>query len=1378
MGNRRYIPAKELSAEALRKRRAGDAQRKRKQLALQKAETIEEAHQRRQVALKTRHEKVFTNLENKFDQSKKVIARKQDLRMTTLRKAGKLTEETDRQNLAKHFDMSLKLQNKYKKDFTEREQRYQTQTNKLRLTQRRQNPNPKTPFTIESVFTTDLKKYSMYKDEFRVVVNHPPVEIVDVLTATLHRVVDDRKLVEGDHIRLVVNHNNWDNHISTKGVIIRGDKKQLFSTIIKNVLETAIYREAPISELELTVKSAKAQRATGRLYPTKKNLAKKKSLTIIKNLDTMCAARAIVTGLANLNPGGRWSKSQIKNGFNASRKLQTTEALKLHEESGVEISPYGNTVEDLNAFAEHLNVQISVIADDYKHTLVHTTPNEYGKGMCIYLLKSDNHFDLIKSMGGFLNKSYFCHGCKNPYTKRDLHKCAFKCTSCFAGSSGDCSGESQECPECNRTFFGKECFDEHKRNRGVFEGVPDIVCDRTQICRLCRRTTKDLSKHICGYSTCSNCRAVCDLSTHKCFMKKRICKGGNCEESPTCEELIEAFRKDLEAKKPGLKKAPKKCRRCLTITEKYCTWDVETDQSTGTHIVNLIHCRFFSGEEFTFSDIESFCEFVFSPQCSGYTFIAHNAKAFDNYFVLKYCVARGIIPYTIKNGAKIMYMSFRKNKVKFLDSVNHIPGKLANFPKTFGFTELKKGYFPHLYNIPQNQKYIGEIPDISFYNPDQMSTKDRASFLKWHKERVDENFVFDFYKELLEYCRSDVDILWRGMKSYRQLFLNICNIDPLQYITIAGDVMNIFREKFMHLNEIAIVKDTTANENYSKLSIGWLDFEAERSDVKIQHVLNGGEFVTPAGKVDGFCESTNTVYEFQGCFWHGCPECFSDKTVNPKNQIEMGELHKRTKVKNAELQSLGYNLVEMYECQLSKEFKKWSRTNPREFVEPLNPRDAFFGGRTNSFKLRKTFAKGEKGFYVDFVSLYPTVNYDKRYPVGHPIKIFDPDFFDTAWFGFVKCKVEPPRGLYHPVLPVKTKCGNADKLLFPLCRTCSEFQLQETCTHNSEERSFVGTWCSNELLKAIEKGYQVSKIYEVWHFEETTTNMFKDYVKKFLKIKMESSKMVFGPNCTYKSEEEFRELTKERHGFTLGKIEFNPGMRAIAKLCLNSLWGKFGQRTNLPNTTYVTTLKEFWEILLDDTFEDVDYEPMNEDMVQMTYCLKDQFVDNFDNTNIFIAAFTTSHAREMLYEKLDLLGRAALGCDTDSIWATYTGDKLPIKTGDSLGDMTNELDDGEYIVGWTSTGPKTYCYKTNFGRIVCKNKGFTLNHENSQKINFETMTQLVEGEISSIFIERKNAITRDAKTCEIVNKDQHKTFSCNYNKRVVLEDFDTLPYGY
>ena len=49
----------------------------------------------------------------------------------------------------------------------------------------------------------------------------------------------------------------------------------------------------------------------------------------------------------------------------------------------------------------------------------------------------------------------------------------------------------------------------------------------------------------------------------------------------------------------------------------------------------------------------------------------------------------------------------------------------------------------------------------------------------------------------------------------------------------------------------------------------------------------------------------------------------------------------------------------------------------------------------------------------------------------------------------------------------------------------------------------IGTWDTEEVKKAIEKGYIIDKIYEVWNFEETSTELFKSYVETFLKIKQE-----------------------------------------------------------------------------------------------------------------------------------------------------------------------------------------------------------------------------------------------------------------------------------
>lgn len=218
----------------------------------------------------------------------------------------------------------------------------------------------------------------------------------------------------------------------------------------------------------------------------------------------------------------------------------------------------------------------------------------------------------------------------------------------------------------------------------------------------------------------------------------------------------------------------------------------------------------------------------------------------------------------------------------------------------------------------------------------------------------------------------------------------------------------------------------------------------------------------------------------------------------------------------------------------------------------------------------------------------------------------------------------------------------------------------------------------------------------------------------------------------------------------------------------------------MSQTKYVTDLKEYYSILLDDTLEDLNVLFLTDEMVQMTYTLKDQFVDNYNDTNIFIAAFTTSHARLRLYEKLDVLGEAVLGYDTDSIWYVAQGKgKTPvIETGDSLGDLTNELDEDDYIIGWVATGPKSYSYITFKGKVVCKVKGITLNFANSELINHTSMLDIVEGEISSVQTVKENAITRDAVTKEIVNKKQTKTFSCVYNKRVLRSDYDTIPHGY
>ena len=173
--------------------------------------------------------------------------------------------------------------------------------------------------------------------------------------------------------------------------------------------------------------------------------------------------------------------------------------------------------------------------------------------------------------------------------------------------------------------------------------------------------------------------------------------------------------------------------------------------------------------------------------------------------------------------------------------------------------------------------------------------------------------------------------------------------------------------------------------------------------------------------------------------------------------------------------------------------------------------------------------------------------------MGHP-EIITENFDDiSTYFGLIKCTVLPPRGLFHPVLPYRTK----DKLMFPLCKTCADTLNQNPCTQTDHERAILGTWCHVELMKAIEKGYEVLKIHEVWHWHQTTDKLFKDYVDTFLKIKQEASG--YPKECvTDEQKQHYIDEYYEHEGIQLdpNKIEYNPGLRSLAKLALNSLWGR------------------------------------------------------------------------------------------------------------------------------------------------------------------------------------------------------------------------------
>ncbi|KMQ82024.1 putative dna polymerase-like protein, partial [Lasius niger] len=212
----------------------------------------------------------------------------------------------------------------------------------------------------------------------------------------------------------------------------------------------------------------------------------------------------------------------------------------------------------------------------------------------------------------------------------------------------------------------------------------------------------------------------------------------------------------------------------------------------------------------------------------------------------------------------LMSIHHKSLGIRLIDTLNFLPMPLAKLPVSFGLTELKKGFFPHLFNTPENQSYVGPLPEAKYYSPDTMQTPTRQAFLTWYEDhKID---TFDFQAEMLAYCRSDVDILRRASLNFRQLFMEIAGVDPFCYITIASACMAAYRSKHIPSGKIGMVPVTgyVNKTRNSPDALRWLDFVACTQNIQIQHALNGTGEVKIAGySVDGFCQATKTIYQYQ-----------------------------------------------------------------------------------------------------------------------------------------------------------------------------------------------------------------------------------------------------------------------------------------------------------------------------------------------------------------------------------------------------------------------------------------------------------------------------------------------------------------------------------
>jgi len=1127
---------------------------------------------------------------------------------------------------------------------------------------------------------------------------------------------------------------------------------------------------------------------------TEKFLADKKCIIRIQNDDDLCCARAIVTAKARLDKHDKWES--IRKGF----KIQEQLAKQLHDTASVPLGKCG--VDEVKRFQNNLpGYQIHVISQEHFNGIIYAGPEAANK---IFLYYHDGHYDVITSMSAFLSRNYFCIKCNKGYDHKEDHKCYNVCHACRKVHD-EVDGDWTHCDVCNRYFKGQECFDLHTKM--TVKG--NSTCSTIYRCHECDKTVnKAIDKyHQCGQTYCNTCKDFYPEG-HQCFMMPE-----EEEETRVQDESLEEGKTfiffDFECTQEDLVQCDKgyvpdiygTCIHCiksscgsyehrpnLCVVQKVCTLCMNDDdcEMCGERE------RVFKGD----NTLDEFCQWLFSEENYQSTVLCHNFQGYDSYPVLQYLYRHGILPTIVPNGAKVMSLQVPACKIKMIDSINFLPMALAKLPSMFGFEELKKGYFPHLYNRKENQhRVLDGLPDISYYTPDGMKPDDRNTFLTWYEEHKHD--TFDFQQELLAYCRSDVDILRRCCLKFREDFIDVTGLDPFERsITIASACNLVFRTNFLKPDSIALIPHHgyTPEHRQSVKAIQWIKYLSHVQGHSIQHARNGGEKAIGPYLVDGYFETGDrkVVLEFHGDFWHGNPEKYSRSTVNPVNQMTMGDLYDKTLEKKRYLENLGYTYQSIWESDFDKQCR--DNSDMQLFIDgldlttPLEPREAFYGGRTEAYTLFREASGCEDIDYFDVTSLYPWVNKTGKIPQGHPEIITENFQGLDNYEGLVKCKILPPKGLFHPVLPNRVN----GKLLFHLCQTCAETSQQTPCHHTDDERAFVGTWVTDEVKEALNAGYYLVQLYEIWHFSEIsrydpdtkTGGLFTDYVNTFLKIKQEAS----GWPDWVKTEcdkTQYIDLYEQKEGVQLDyhKIQKNPGLRALAKLMLNSFWGKFGQRSNMQQVNIIDDPKTFFDKLTSDREEVTSVNFVSEDAVELRWKYREDFVETSTKTNVVIAAYTTSQARLKLYSYLKHLGSRALYADTDSvIFTTKEGETKP-PLGDYLGDLTDEVPNNR-IQTFVTGGPKNYGYELqrpdkNGTTTHCKVRGITLNYKNMLNVNYNVLKEFVtKRPNASVSVINAHKITRDRNNAQLVTTSERKDYRLVFDKRVVRENYMSFPYGY
>jgi DNA polymerase elongation subunit (family B) len=352
------------------------------------------------------------------------------------------------------------------------------------------------------------------------------------------------------------------------------------------------------------------------------------------------------------------------------------------------------------------------------------------------------------------------------------------------------------------------------------------------------------------------------------------------------------------------------------------------------------------------------------------------------------------------------------------------------------------------------------------------------------------------------------------------------------------------------------------------------------------------------------------------------------------------------------------------------------------------------------------------GYYYDVNSLYPTAMC-KTMPVGLPTltELAPKDFLKGDFFGFLEAKVKAPVNEYIGLLPIKYK----GRLICP-------------------GGTFSGLFFSEELRFALNNGYTLLEINMAWKFKRGDST-FKELITTLNEMKITA------------------QLNKQ------------PTIRNMAKLLMNSMYGRFGmhssiQKNHIWTQENIENLSPLWELISQMDYGELSLVTIELNREKALEVLGSQaliaVLDKLrNNTNVALAAAVTAYSRVIInqYKLLAIkLGLNLYYSDTDSL---VLNGKLPEEYLDSatLGKFKLEhtIKEGIFVM------PKVYYLEDTDGQIVSKVKGFPGRLTKSQYL------ELLEGKALELEVTKWSRSLKE--TYVRILKQQPYILRFSFNKR-------------